>query len=159
MSREVRMKSLDGGCIFLMAFAVFIGFFSLRLGVGSIQVMGPGFMPILVSVALFLLCLIALILEIRKEATNSKEKATFHWETLRKPAMLIVALIAYTFLLKPLGYLIMTFVIMCFMFFMTEAQRWRRDALLAAVITIVSFVLFNKWLRLQLPAGLLGLGQ
>jgi hypothetical protein len=44
------------------------------------------------------------------------------------------------------------------MFFMTGHQKWGKDLFIAATIVFLSYIIFNKWLRLPLPAGSLGLG-
>ena len=52
---EGNMKRLNlGSCIFLMGISVLVGYMSLQLGIGRLEDMGPGFMPLLASVGFFL---------------------------------------------------------------------------------------------------------
>jgi energy-converting hydrogenase Eha subunit B len=44
------------------------------------------------------------------------------------------------------------------LFSITELHKWRKNLVIAAVIAILSFVVFDKWLRVQLPDGLFLVG-
>jgi putative tricarboxylic transport membrane protein len=150
------MNALDrGSCIFLLAFSIFIGLLSLQLGIGGLELMGAGFMPFLASILLFLLSSIVLIKGWRGKQKQAGDGSHSYWEEMNKPLMLIGALIVYAFFLKLLGYILMTFVLVYFLFFMMQPKKWRMDLFFAALVSILSFVLFDNWLNVRLPAGLL----
>jgi putative tricarboxylic transport membrane protein len=153
------MKRLRlGSCLFLMGMAVWVGVMSTQVGVGHLELMGAGFMPFLASIVLFLLSAVVLIVEIRGLAKNEEKGASLEWKELTKPILLVVGLIAYALVLKTLGYLVTTFLWMFFMFFMLERKKWRKDIAVAAMIVIVSYIIFDKWLRLLLPPGVFHIG-
>ena len=150
------MNALDrGSCIFLVAFSVLIGFLSLQLGIGGLELMGAGFMPFLASILLFLLSLIVLIRGLWAGEKRASEKSRPKWEEMKKPLMLVGGLIVYAFLLKLFGYILMTFALVYFLFFMMQPKKWRIDLFFAALVSILSFILFDAWLSVRLPAGVL----
>jgi uncharacterized membrane protein YhaH (DUF805 family) len=152
------MNTLDrGSCIFLLAFSVFIGLLSLELGIGGLELMGAGFMPFLASILLFLLSLIVLITGLCAVEKRAIEKSRPKWEEMKKPLMLVGGLIVYTFLLKLFGYIVMTFALVYFLFFMMQPKKWRTDLFFAALVSVLSFLLFDVLLRVRLPAGVLAI--
>ncbi len=149
------MNALDrGSCIFLLGLSVLVGLMSLRLGIGGLELMGAGFMPFLASILLFVLTVIVLIKGLRTKQ-GGEEKTRLTWKALEKPLKLVVGLIGYAFLLMPLGYLIVTFLFVFFMFTMMQPQKWRMDLVFAALVAAASFVLFDTLLSVRLPPGIL----
>jgi putative tricarboxylic transport membrane protein len=142
----------------LMGFSVLIFFLCLELGIGKPQSPGPGFMPLLAAVLLFCLTLLTMIFEIRKSNEGEERKSPLGLHELIKPGSLVISLVAYAFLLNVLGYVIATFLLLFVLFSFTEPQKWRKDLVSAAVIAVLSFVVFDKWLRVQLPDGILLIG-
>ena len=151
------MKRMNRGiCIFLMMFSILIGFLSFQLGIGRIQNVKAGFMPLLAAILLFSLSLLVLFIEGRS-VKDHKKGGFIEWGSLKKPAILVVALIGYAFLLQVFGYLITSFALMFVMFLITEPQKWRKDILIAAITVMLSFLVFDKWLQVRLPGGIFDL--
>ena len=141
--------------LFLMAFAVLIFFSSVKLGVGSLESPGPGFMACLASILLFILSLVVLVAGTKWSAKDNAKRTFIHWESLRKPVILVIGMSGYTLLLKPVGYLITIFLLMFTLFLIYLPRKWYIHLFVAAIIASLSSLLFHKWLRVQLPAGLL----
>ncbi len=141
-----------------MGMAAWIGYMSIQLGIGHLELMGAGFIPFLASVLLFLLSLSACILEMKGSTKGEKKRSHMEWGDLKKPILLVIGLIGYALLLKIFGYLVTTFFLMLLMFFMTGAQKWRKDIAIAATVVILSYILFDQWLQVRLPAGIFHLG-
>ena len=151
------MNALDrGSCIFLLGLSVLIGLMSLRLGIGGLELMGAGFMPFLASILLFVLTLFVLIKGLWTKH-GGEERSHLTWAELEKPLKLVAGLIGYAFLLMPLGYLIVTFLFVFFMFHMMQPQKWRLDLVFAALIAAASFILFDTLLSVRLPFGILAM--
>jgi putative tricarboxylic transport membrane protein len=72
---------------------------------------------------------------------------------IAKVALLLVVLIAYTFLLDLLGYLLCTFFLVLFMLRAIDPQRWTVALGMAAMIAAGSYILFAIWLSVPLPRG------
>ena len=154
-----RMKWLNRAShLSLMGFSVLIFFFCVRLGIGKPQSPGPGFMPLLAAVLLFCLSFATIIVESRGAADDEGRKSSLGLKELTKPVCLVISLIGYAFLLNVLGYPVATFLLLFTLFSVTEPQQWRKNLLIAALVAVLSFLVFDKWLRVQLPDGIFLLG-
>jgi len=154
-----RMKWLNRAShLSLMGFSVLIFFFCVRLGIGKPQSPGPGFMPLLAAVLLFCLSFATIIVESRGAADDEGRKSSLGLKELTKPVCLVISLIGYAFLLNVLGYPVATFLLLFTLFSVTEPQQWRKNLVIAALVAVLSFLVFDKWLRVQLPDGIFLLG-
>lgn len=77
------------------------------------------------------------------------------WVNLKNPIGLIIALSGYTILLKIFEYLITIFLLLFALFFIYEPRKWYLHIVIAAIIANLSFFIFYKWLRVQLPTGII----
>jgi len=71
--------------------------------------------------------------------------------------VMLIALLLYAGLMPVLGYIISTFVLMSFLFWiMREGQRWWWFPVGAFLTTLVTYVVFSVWLNCQYPQGPFG---
>lgn len=136
-----------------IAVGISIALGSLRYGIGPLESPGTGFLPFLAGCAIALLAFIGLI-----HATLARRKGT-GWTPIlrgvlwRKPLLVMAALLAYALLMKPLGFILCTFLFIGFLLRAVEPQRWSVVILGAIGTAIGTFVIFNVWLKAQLPQG------
>jgi putative tricarboxylic transport membrane protein len=142
------------GSLFLIGLSVLIFSSSLKLGVGDFGNPGPGFMPFFASILLFSLSSLVLIKGIIGSSKNEEGELSIGWENLKTPIGLAITLSAYTLIFEFVGYVIATFLCMFTMLFMYGSKRWYVDLLIAALVASVSFLVFCRWLQVQLPIGL-----
>jgi len=138
-----------------MILAIFTGVISIQLGVGGLDLMGSGFMPLLASILLLALSLIDFISSLVKGRTRKRDKKGPTLGELTKPAMLIGALIVYVYFLNSVGFPIMTFLLVYVLFVMMQPKKWRLDLFYAALVSAVTFLFFDVVLKVRLPAGIL----
>ena len=138
-----------------MILAMFTGVISIQLGVGGLDLMGTGFMPLLASLLLFALSLIDFISNLVKGGSGKKDKKGLTLRELTKPAILIGALIVYVYFLKSVGFPIMTFLLVYVLFVMMQPEKWRLDLFYAALVSAATFLFFDSALKVRLPAGIL----
>jgi putative tricarboxylic transport membrane protein len=149
------MKWLNGiSDLSLLGLSVIIFVLSLKLGIGKVQSPGPGFMPSVVSVILFFLSLCVFVSRVREPVKDGGKGRFIRWEYLKRPFALLAALIGYAFMLDLLGYLISAFLLMFMLFVIAEPQRWRKDLAIAAIVAALSYLVFHRWLGVQLPTGI-----
>jgi putative tricarboxylic transport membrane protein len=141
--------------LFLMILAIFTGVISIQLGVGGLDLMGTGFMPLLASLLLFALSLIDFISNLVKAGSGKKDKKGLPLRELTKPAILIGALIVYAYFLNKVGFPVMTFLLVYVLFVMMQPKKWRLDLFYAALVSSVTFLFFDMALKVRLPAGIL----
>lgn len=140
--------------LFLLGFSVFIGLSSLKLGFGGPGNPRAGFMPLLSSALLFILALLVFIMELKRSADDDGKKLVIGWENLIRPISLFIMLFGFSFILDVIGFLISIFLLLFLMFFIYEPKKWLIHIIVAAIVANASFLLFCKWLRVQLPAGI-----
>ena len=77
-----------------------------------------------------------------------------NWE---KIVYTLAALLLYLFLLEKLGFLFCTFLLVVFLLRVVETQRWPVVIATAFSATLFCYILFQLWLKIQLPSGILGI--
>jgi len=139
-----------------LLFAIYICVESIRLPLGSLRDPGPGFLPLLTGILLGGLAGIAFF-----QARNGKSPESTapwypqqRWKTL---VWLLAVLLAYAGTLDFLGFLLSTFLLLIFLFRSSSAPRSWPWAVGGSLIASLScYLVFEVWLRTQLPKGFLG---
>jgi putative tricarboxylic transport membrane protein len=139
----------------LTGIAITLG--SLKYGFGNLQAPGAGFITFFAGSVLSLLS-IGLFFSSLKEERSGKGVGSL-WQGLEvgKIVYVFFLLIAYSLLLKPLGFLITTFGLLCLLFRVKARYPLLKIILISFLITAGSYLLFQVWLKVQLPRGILNL--
>jgi hypothetical protein len=137
----------------LAAYVLWSGF---RLGFGQWREPGPGFLAVLAGTVLGILAgawFLSVLVGRRSDAAPRR----FFSEAgaPRKVALTALALAAYAFLLTPLGFPVATLAFMVFLLRVIEPQPWGLTLALACLTTILCVVVFQFWLQVQFPDGLI----
>jgi len=150
-----RQEPILAAYCFLLALAVGVCIESYRLGLGSPHSPGPGFAYFWTSTLLGILSARLLVKSLLQTRT-AIDVELWNRQNLGRVAWTVVALLIYAFALERVGYLLVTFAFLTFLFGMLwEApRRWAPILALAVLTAIVSFVVFDRWFALQLPKGL-----
>jgi len=150
------MKTLDKtSSLFwlLVSIAVFVE--SFRLGVGTLQNPGRGFMTLGASGILGILCLV-LFLQTSLRKDGDERKHILAGSFPKSVLLVLAALAVYSRVMPTLGYLISTFLLMAFLFWVLERRRIPLVLASSVAATLVTYLVFSKWLNCQFPEGLLG---
>lgn len=122
-------------------------YFSWRIGLGSPAEPGPGFMPFLAGL---LLASLSFVLGVQVFLSWT----ALSWETKIKWGNIlsvIAAMGAYGFLLNRIGFVFVTFAFVTLLMKFIEPQTWRRAVLGGAISSVASYLLFETFLKSQLP--------
>jgi len=146
---------LSGAVWFGLGLAVCLG--SLQYKLGTPAAPGTGFMPFLTGLAICFFSGIGLV-----HATLRKKQGEGWAPVLRgviwKNAMIIlVSLLAYALLLFPLGFVITTTLFIAFLLRAIVPQRWSVVIACSILTAAASYLIFEVWLKAQLPRGPLGI--
>lgn len=146
--------------LFLIVISVLFSLASFKIGIGKSREPGPGFLPLLTSLVLLLLSIIVLIKDLYVSDYDKGEKNPFSPDHLRKPTGLIIILIGYILLLKFLGFLITTFLLIFMMLFVFDPNPKKiwKFIVIGVIAANLSFIVFYKWLQVQLPMGFFQIG-
>jgi len=132
---------------------VFVG--SIQLGLGTTRQPGPGFITFGASGLLGVLSLICLIRTFAGKVKTGEVlfKNILWWRVVLSG----LAILAYALVMPTLGYLITTFLLMLFLYFMIHEQKWYWVVISSLLSSLGSYYLFSKLLNCQFPDGLFGL--
>jgi len=145
-------RDLIGGTAWL-CLAGFVLIASLNLGIGSLRIPGPGFIPFCGSVCLTLLAGAMIVSGARKKGRTPPARL---WkdEPWGRVAAVAAALIAYSLLLTRLGYVLTTLGLMVFLLSLGKVRPWA--VILGSLLAVLlSYGLFSYGLQAPLPRGLL----
>ena len=130
-----------------------------RLRFGSVTVPGPGLFPLTLAVGFTLVCLILLVAALRAPAdavsaeSGGARDGGIRWKVLATLGVML----AYAFVLEPLGFVAATCGLLCFFFRALEGMRWTVAVAASALTSVVTYVIFKVWLYVRLPPGPWGL--
>jgi putative tricarboxylic transport membrane protein len=124
-----------------------------RLGFGSVLAPEPGFFPWLGGLALVGLS-VCLVLQARRTRAVVHSPAV-EWA---RPALLLAALALYVPLLDPLGYPLTTTGLCVVALRILNTRRWPVTLGVSVTLALATFLLFNRVLGVELPAGTLFFG-
>jgi putative tricarboxylic transport membrane protein len=122
--------------------------------VGVLSRPGPGFLPTICGAIMAGLSLVVFSQALWHEK-GKKMEAGEPFFTTRWPKLVaaLVILLAYGFLVEPIGYIAATFIFILLTLKVVEPSRWRTALLEAVLATGFSYSLFELWLKVQLPRG------
>ncbi|MBN1106141.1 MAG: tripartite tricarboxylate transporter TctB family protein [Deltaproteobacteria bacterium] len=134
---------------------------SFSLGVGGILQPGPGFFPLLVGSILVFLSVLTLIGDIRRtspkplgtppEGSGGAEKRRHYSDVL----VTSVCLILFTVAIEPLGFLASMFCLVVFLVGGMGRKSWKAAILYSLVAVLFVHIVFERWLMIQLPLGVM----
>ena len=150
------MKNNDQrSSLFWLAIGLAIAVTSGKYGLGRLSSPGPGFLPFLTGLAIAGLALVVFFQQFSK---RDREKPKDLWQKGNWPTMLLVmgALVLYTLLLNFIGFLLDTFLLIAFLLRVIEPMSWKKVFAGAIFAAGGAYVIFQLWLKAQLPTGFLG---
>ena len=129
---------------------------SLKYGFGTLQAPGAGFITFFAGMILSLLAVVFFLSSLKRDK-KLHEGVKILWEGLEvgKVIYVFILLVAYTLILKHLGFLITTFGLLCLLFKVKAAYPLLKIILISLLVTTGAYLLFQVWLKVQLPRGIL----
>jgi putative tricarboxylic transport membrane protein len=144
--------------IAFMALGAYFVFGGWWLGFGSWGQPGSGFIAVLAGCLLsglsgtwFAMSLI------KRWGMEASRRFLPESGSLRRVLTLTLALVGFTLILKPLGFVISCFLLMVVLMRGIEPQGWRVTLLFAFVSTVLCVLIFQIWLKVEFPEGLINI--
>lgn len=123
-----------------------------RLGFGTFGRPGPGFLPFLAGICLFVLAGIGLIqTAVQKPATEAG--TGFHAADILRIGLVSAVLFIYVSLWDIIGFPASTFLLLLFLFRCVEPLRWRTVFVATSLTLAFTYILFSVLLGARLPTG------
>jgi putative tricarboxylic transport membrane protein len=139
--------------VFWTAIGVIVCVLALKFDLGSFTEPGPGFVAFFAGLLLCGLGLIMIVsgLFTRRQAASEEESAgATPWARLLYTLSL---LLGYVLFLNSLGYVLCTFFLLWGMTYDRKKKNLLSSLLFSGITVLVSFLVFETWLRCQLPRG------
>jgi hypothetical protein len=121
---------------------------------GTVSNPQAAFFPVLLSILLMILSLILLARSLRSKVAN--QKRVYLWDEWKKIIPAAAGIGAYVFLLKPLGYLMCTFLLITLISKLVNCS-WKLSLLVSILSTFLSYCIFRWYLQSPLPQGIIPL--
>jgi putative tricarboxylic transport membrane protein len=134
-----------------------IGLLALQFDLGSFHQPGPGFVALLTGlfiVAMGLAMILARAMSKRRPDNSSGTDRPFQIEAWPRLVYTMALLLAYIMLLDPVGFILTTFLLMFGLFFDYQKKNYIWSLFFSIATASVSYLVFEVWLRCQLPRGL-----
>ncbi len=142
--------------LFLMAFAIAVGIYSVELSLYSRRGLGPGFISFWCAV---LLGGMAIPLLVKGAVTSITSPAGTDGEGFYAVGAVVVLIALYAYFLETIGFVLCTFVAGWALYGLSKAMKWYVAMLLALVIAVGSYILFSTVLGVPLPKGVLTIAE
>ncbi len=142
------MRKIGSG-LFFLGLSLFITWEALRVGLGTPQQPGSGFIPLCVAIILFFLSL-ALIYQNWNVRVKRKEIPV-------RVVLALATLFAYSLVLETLGFIISTFIMVGILFRLGQPRRWWVLIGMSAAATGSAYFIFGHLLSVFFPRGILGI--
>jgi putative tricarboxylic transport membrane protein len=141
----------------LLIFSLLYFFKGLSLQVGVPKNPGPGFIPFIIGILLISCSSFYLVRVFRKADLEGNGRKTSEGEKRNYAAILGITACAILFplVLETLKFLMTTFVVSFFMFLVLRPKKRAFAFVLAAGMSISSFLIFSRLLGVGLPMGFL----
>ena len=132
---------------------------SLKLPLGTLRAPGSGLFPLLLGLILMGLaaCHILQLSLAQSTPTTDPEGQRGPAGAAQRVLLFMGAVGIATALLDPLGYLLVSFLLMLALLHLLGMRGWQVSLVIAALTAGASYVLFVRWLQIPLPAGWIGL--
>ena len=112
-------------------------------------------MPLLIGLLIAAISFLLFIHTLQQKI--SEEKPSWEMKNLKsKVTPTIMALLVYNFFLSSLGNILTTFLVMGYLFKYVSQMNWKSSLAFAILTSLVQYLLFEVWLKVQFPRGLLG---
>jgi len=155
VNRSFAGPRLAGLVLLAASVAILLAVFAIP-GRGGYSTSGPRFVPLIVAIGLIALSAAFLARtyvrpDMELAERSAEEDAATHWAT---PALLLVAMLVYAFLLEPLGYILSTAAFFVIVARLLGSRSLLRDVIIGLVAGVGLFTVFTQYLGVSLPAGL-----
>lgn len=140
---------------FFLGLAVCLG--SLQYKLGTPASPGTGFMPFLTGAAISFFSAVGFIHATLRRGQGEGWAGVLGGVRWKNALVILLSLLTYALLLVPLGFFLCTTLFIAFLLLAIVPQRWPVVILCSLLTAAASYLIFEVWLKAQLPKGPLGI--
>ena len=153
--RMGKSDAVTGLILFVFGVMIFIGGKSYPFG--SIKAPGPGFLPRLASVTLIALSMLIIISSLKKKGEASVRMFFQTRDAPKRVAIAVGAFFAYRLSFPILGFVSTNFIFFLLISRLLGHHGWKASFIFSFLTTVLSYLLFQVWLNIQMPTSIFGL--
>ncbi len=113
-------------------------------------------MTFFAGVILAVLSVILFLSSLRRPTPSQTFSLLWEGRDIKKVTYVLFLLIAYILLLRPLGFPVTTFVLLFLLFRVKGSLALSSILIVSLLVTAGAYLVFQVWLQVQLPRGILG---
>ena len=155
MQETARKKDKLSSLAWLVV-AILICFGSIRLSIGELHSPGPGLFSFVAGAILGVLSFALFLKSLKGPAENDRRTFWSNPQRGLKMTYVLIALILYTIGMSFLGFFLSTILFLGFLLRSIDRQRCSLVIIVSILGAISSYGIFEYWLNVQLPQGILG---
>jgi len=143
--------------VFWGLLSIFVVLNAYKLGLGNFKNAGPGLMPFLLGICLFLVSMLLIgkfFFGVKEENGTPKGISPMKMD-LKKVSLVSLSLFAYALLLKTIGFLSLTSLLLLFLFRIAGSRKWRVVVFASVITMVITYFVFTS-LGLRFPKGIFG---
>jgi len=144
--------------VFWVILGALVAFHSSRLGIGSLNGPGPGFIFLVAGLCLGILGVVDLVLTSQKTG-GGIITADLLWggKNWWKIIIVVGLLCLFIGLFEKLGFALSSFLLMVLLLKLAGSISWGRILLFALSTSIIGVIVFRYWLQVPFPRGIIGM--
>jgi len=152
----MKRNNIIGGIFFLTVGLIF-AVYSRSVDIGDWSEPGAGFLPFYGGLCMIgMAALLVVNSLVGKGAGTAGDRFFPESDSWKRVLSTLLALVAYNLLLRPLGFVLVTFFFVAFLVKFIFPESWVRSLTTAALSTICAQVVFAYLLEINFPKGFLG---
>jgi hypothetical protein len=153
MTRLTNVRDFWSGIVLgLLGLLVTVG--ALQMPVGSLAQPDDGFMPLVTGSAMVALSAGLAWRSLRRPIQASQHQPFWpESQSGLRVACVIGAMLVYVVAFEWVGFVPATFALFVFLLKAIDPVPWKTTVLMSILVTVGCFLLFQVWLKVQLPAG------
>jgi hypothetical protein len=136
----------------LMVLSIVIIIVSWRYGFGTLRQPGPGLYPFFVGLFILPLSIVLIILGLKSESSEP----LFTKSGLRTFLLMVITFCLWIIMMPVLGYVLVTFAVAFALCKIMKLEGWLKPFALSVATALFIYLLFDVWLYIDLPKGILG---
>lgn len=150
----MKRKDLIGG-LFFMGTGFLFTFYSRSVEIGAWEEPGPGFLPFYGGMLMIFMTGLLVARDLHK-AVRSTEPFFAERNSWKRVVATAAAMAAFNLFLRPLGFVLVTFLFVGFLVKFIFPQGWVKSIVTAVLATACARIIFVNLLEINFPRGILG---
>jgi len=152
----MKRNNIIGGIFFLIVGLIF-AVYSRSVDIGDWSEPGAGFLPFYGGLGMIGMAVLLVVTSLAgKDAGTAVDPFFPETDSWKRVLSTFLALVAYNLLLRPLGFVLVTFFFVAFLVKFIFPESWIKSLTTAALSTVCVQAVFVNLLEINFPKGLFG---